>query len=201
MKKNIYFISSWLVCCLLTVVLITSSCTSCSGAQPLVDVTDSGVIDAGQDAFLDANLDSGTIEPSKEITKLVRGDTWSIMLPLKSEVTLNPEKDIAFTSLTDDVVYLVVILTKEVNTDSYDSFVISGIRGAKAAGTEIVKTETIISNSSTFTLVESEKDDVSISTWLGFKNNTGYGLSCAGAVTDELVKDVCLEVFKSLQLL
>ncbi len=204
MRKKIYFISSWLMFCLLAVVLITSSCTSCSSGQPLVDVPDTGVIDvgdAGLNVIEDAGIDSGSNKPPQETKKVVKGETWSISLPITSEVTLNPEKDIAFTSLTDDIVYLVIVLTQENPVASYDAFVISGLRGIKAAGTEIVKTETITSNGTKFTLVESEKDEVTILTWLTYNNNYGYGLSCAGATVDELVKEVCMETFSSFQLL
>ncbi len=202
--KNHFMIvgSACLTSFLFIIVLLVSSCTSCSGnTNHVVVVPDSGVVDAGAGGAGGSLVDAGPPVPPKPTTQVVKGDTWSISLPSSSDVTLNPEQDILFTAVTEDIVYMVSALTRESFQGSYDEYIIYGIRGIRASGATVLESSQATNNSVKYTLVEAEKDDITIWNWLSTKNNFGYAFSCGGVQQDNLVKEICLEAFQSLQLL
>jgi hypothetical protein len=188
-SKLTYLVSLFLV-------MFISSCSSCENKVSPTDVDAGVLVDAG------ASADAGVVIPPTplEVKETVVKDNWELVLPFGSNKTFNPEKDIALTVMISDPSEIVLVLSKEDFSESYDEYLIHSLRGIRASGSEIISIKELNSNNQKFMEIESKKGSITVLNWITVKNNFGYTLSCGGSAEDAMVEDVCLEVFSSFQI-
>lgn len=170
------------------------SCSSCAKKIPNPTVVDAQppIVDASDDIFVESAPTNVWSLGNFQIT--VPNADWQPQ-------ALDPHifKVPGSLPLLNSALQNAIVLVREETTDSYDSYIINSVRGARESGATVTSTKQVTVNGHKFVLVESNQSGILMFAWVTLEKGVGYALSCGGPGPANQ-QDLCNGIANTLQI-
>ncbi len=161
------------------------SCSSCSKENQVNPNVPTPVVDAGTD-----------VEIPVSKTEIISGSNWSFVMPIGWNKETNSAPTVEATLFNKDKHNLVLFMVEPFQ-GTYEEYVLLALRSIKDTNANLVSAKQVEINKLKYLLIEATKGGTVMYSWVYFKNNQGYSLSCGGKVEEDNL-DICMSIANSL---